>query len=186
MASANQVSTENGFPAARPTQAAFRPASKKDIWQGVGIGFVCLFGVAIGFGAWFDPTLLETQTVSTVTGPGWWLTACLPFVFPIFLPIALYFWWDAWRRWRRTRAFERNKQTTTGVITHLWMDPPRPPGKRYYVGYRFGEGQGAFQDVPARTYGRLAVGDEVTVEYAAVNPEFSHLELSKRHQKRTS
>lgn len=186
MASANQVSTENGVPAPRPTQTAFQPASNKDIWQGIGIGFVCLFGVAIGFGAWFDPTLLETQTVSTGTGPGWWLIGCLPFIFPIFLPLALYFWWDAWRSWRRTRAFERNKQSTTGVITHLWIDPPRPPGKRYYVGYQFGDGQSVFQDVHARTYHRLAVGDQVMVVYSPANPPLSYMDLSKRPPKRKS
>lgn len=169
----------------RPTQAAFKPLkSNKEIWQGIGLGFLCLVGVAVGLGAWFDPTILDTQTTNTVSSSGsTWLVIFLPFIFPIFLPIAIYLWWNTWRHWRRSREFERSKQITTGVITHLWIDPPRPPGKHYYVGYRFGEGQTAYQETHARTYGNLTVGDEVTVEYASQNPQLSRLDLQKRRKR---
>jgi hypothetical protein len=103
----------------------------------------------------------------------------LPFIFPIFLPIAGYFWWAAWRDWQRTRAFMADRQITSGVITHLWIDPPRPPGKRYYVGYQFGQGVSAYQAVQARTYKRLSIGDAVTVEYSAANPLLSCLNWQK-------
>jgi hypothetical protein len=168
--------------APRPTQAAFKPASNKEIWGGVIAGFCCLLGVALGAGAWFDPTLLESQ--NRMPADTAWLMACLPFIFPIFLPIAIYFWWAAWRDWRRTRAFARDRQITTGVITHLWVDPPQPPGKHYYVGYQFGLGPPAYQEIPARTYNRLAVNEAVTVEYSAANPQLSCLNLQKKPAKR--
>jgi len=172
----------------RPTQAAFKPMkSTKEIWQGIGIGFLCLVGVAVGWGAWFDPSLLDTQTANTAaSGGSTWTIIFLPFIFPIFLPLAFYFWWDTWRRWRKTRMFERSKQSAAGVITHLWIDPPRPPGKHYYVGYQFGEGQAAYQETHVRTYNSLAVGDEVTVEYIPANPQFSRLDWQKRRQKRAA
>lgn len=163
----------------RPTQAAFEPVSKQDTWRSVGLGFLCLLGVALGGGAWFDPTLIETQTV-TSTGSGGWLIGCLPFVFPVFLPLAGYFWWIAWRDWRQTRAFEGDKQVTRGAITHLWIDPPRPPGRRYYVGYRFGEGHSAYQKVHALTYKRLTLGDSITVEYSSANPQCSRIKTGRK------
>jgi hypothetical protein len=165
----------------RPTQAAFKPASNKEIWGAIAGGFCCLLGVALGVGAWFDPTLLESQ--NRMAADAAWLLGCLPFIFPIFLPLALYFWWAAWRDWRQTRAFAGDRQTTTGVITHLWVDPPRPPGKRYYVGYQFGQGQSAYQSVQARTYNRLTVGEAVTVEYSAAKPQLSCLNLQKKPSK---
>jgi len=176
---------ESGQTLPRPTQAAFRPIkSNKEIWQGIGLGFLCLVGAAVGLGAWFDPTILDSQTTTTVAGSGGstWLLMFLPFIFPIFLPIAIYFWWTTWRSWRRTREFERSKQTTSGVITHLWIDPRRPPGRRYYVGYRFGEAQTAYQETHVRTYANLAPGDEVTVEYAGHNPLLSRLNFQKRRR----
>jgi hypothetical protein len=169
----------------RPTQTAFKPMkSGSEIWQGIGLGFLCLLGAAVGLGAWFDPTVLDRQTAMTTASNNTWLIIFLPFIFPIFLPIAFYLWWDTWRRWRKTRFFERGKQTTSGVITHLWLDPPRPPGKRYYVGYQFGEGKMAYQEVRVRTYNNLTVGDEVTVEYVQTDPSLSRLDLQKRRQKR--
>ncbi len=177
---ANQTPGE----APRPSQAAFIPASNQNIGGAVAIGFFCLLGVALGAGAWFDPTLLESQ--SLMAGNGAWLLGCLPFVFPVFLLLAFYFWWTAWRDWRQTRAFTHDRQTTTGVITHLWIDPPRPPGKHYYVGYQFGQGQSAYQQVQARTYKRLAVGEVVTVEYSAARPQLSCLNLQKKPSKRSS
>jgi hypothetical protein len=148
----------------------------------IGTGFLCLLGFGLGLGWWLSPTIAATLEGADVRNSS--MEDFLPFIFPIFLPIALYLWGDAWRRWRNTRRFERNKQTTTGLITHLWLDPPRPPGKQYYVGYQFGEGQTAYQKVHSRTYSRLAVGESVTVEYAPDKPPLSRLDLQKRRKKR--
>jgi hypothetical protein len=99
--------------------------------------------------------------------------------FPLFLIIAGYFFWQTWRRWRDTRAFERSKQKTTGVITHLWLDPPKGQGKKYYAGYRFSNEQTAYQQVHSRVFNRLAVGESVKVEYVAETPRLSRLDLRK-------
>ena len=180
-AKAPNVSPEESLPGQiRPTQGAFTPLSNKAMWQGVVIGFVCFLGVALGLAAWFDPTILNDQTASSTVGGGIWLTILLPFIFPVFLPIGLYFWGDTWRHWQRTRLFMRSKETTPGVITHLWLDPPRPPGKRYFVGYRFGEGQSAYQETNIYTYRRLTVGAEVVVEYVPHKPLLSRLDLPNK------
>lgn len=167
----------------RPTQAAFEPVTKPETWRSIGFGFFCLLAMALGGGAWFDPSLIETQTLGS-PGLGGLVIVCLPFVFPIFLPLAGYFWWLAWRDWRQSRAFEAEKQVTQGTITHLWIDPPRPPGRHYYVGYRFGEGHSAYQKVHALTYKRLTVGDRVTVEYSPPNPHQSRIDLKKSSRRR--
>ncbi len=180
----NGTLPENNDPAPpRPTQAAFQPASGRQTWGSIGIGALCLLGVFIGLAAWRYPDLLEIQSNDQSVLLMAWL---LPFIFPVLLPIALYFWWDAWRQWRRTHNFEKSKQTSTAVITHLWMDPPRPPGKRYYAGYHFGGGHTAYQQVPVRTYKTLAIGDEVPVVYAAENPQLSRLDLERRPKKKTA
>jgi hypothetical protein len=101
------------------------------------------------------------------------------FTFPLFLLIAGYFFWQTWRWWRDTRTFERNKQKTTGIITHLWLDPPKGQGKKYYVGYRFGDAYTAYQQVHSRVYNRLVVGESVKVEYVPGNSRLSYLNLRK-------
>jgi hypothetical protein len=156
--------------------------SKEHLWGGIAIGFICLLSAAMGLGAWLSPTIAATLESADPTGrtAAW----CLPFIFPVLVPLSLYFFWITWRQWRETRLFERRKQVTTGAISHLWFDRPTGRGKQHYAGYRFGEGQEAYQKVHSRTYGRLAVGEAVTVEYVPDNPQLSRVDLSKRRQKR--
>ncbi len=167
-------------PESRPTQPAFSPSTGKEILGFVGMGLLCLVGAAIGLFQWSDPALLSASPTYNTT----WLEIFLPFVFPIFVPMAFYVWWLAWRDWRRTRAFERGKVTSVAAITHLWVDPPRPPGKKYYVGYQVGAGHSAYQTVPARTHKRLAVGEQVAVEYVPGRPELSRIDLQKKAPRR--
>lgn len=168
----------------RPTQAAFAPASRQDILTGVGVGLICFFGFACGLGAWLEPTIAVTLFEDRPGAAGYaWLLA---FIFPVLLPVALYFFWDTWRRWRDTRLFERDMQIFSGVITHLWVEPPTGRGKKYFVGYSFGESQTAYQQIHSRVYKRLEVGEKVKVEVAATNPRLSRLDLRQRSQKRAS
>jgi hypothetical protein len=178
-----QPPENNGPSLPRPTQAAFKPASGRQTWGGIGLGALCVGGIFLGMAAWRYPELVNVQSTNQTV---LLMTFLLPFIFPVFLPMALYLWWDTWRQWRRTRTFEKSKQVSTAVITHLWVDPPRPPGKHYYVGYRFGSGHTAYQEVQARPYKTLAVGDEVPVEYAGENPALSRPDLQRRPKKKKS
>jgi hypothetical protein len=136
----------------------------------------------IGWGAWLDPSIAAALDSADRPGQLWgW---CLVFVFPLLVPIALYFFWRTWREWRETRPFERYKQTTTGTISHLWFDRPNGRGKQHYAGYHFGDDHEAYQKVHSRTYSRLAIGEGVTVEYVPSNPRLSRVDLQKRRQKR--
>ena len=163
-----------------PTQPAFAPASPKDLWSGLGVGLICFIGFVAGGAAWLDPEL-ALATVGSAGGQGQYE---LPFLllmigFPIFLIIAGYFFWQTWRWWRDTRAFAGSKQKSTGAITHLWVDPPKGRGKKYYVGYRYGDGIEAYQQVQSRVYNRLTLGESVKVEYVPANPRLSRLNLRK-------
>lgn len=165
----------------RPTQPAFAPASRQDLWTGVGVGLICFLGFACGLGAWVEPSIAVTLFESRSGAADYaWLLA---FIFPVLLPAALYFFWDAWRHWRDTRAFERNKQVFNGVVTHLWVEPPTGQGKQYFVGYSFGDNQAAYQQVQSRVYKRLGLGETVKVEVASTNPRLSRLDLSQRGRK---
>lgn len=164
----------------RPTQKAFTPASSKDLWSGIGIGLICLIAFGAGGLAWLNPAAVLNE-VGTAGQRGEY---GLPFflimlTFPLFLGIAGYFFWQTWHWWRDTRTFERGKQKASGVITHLWIEPPKPPGKKYYVGYRFGDGVEAYQEVHSRTYKRLTLGENVKVEYVPDNPRLSWVNLRK-------
>lgn len=170
--------------APRPTQLAFAPASHQDLWTGVGVGLVCVFGFACGLGAWIEPSIATTLFESRSGAANYaWL---LVFIFPLLLPAALYFFWNTWRAWRDTRIFERDQQVFSGVITHLWVEPETGSGKQYFVGYSFGDNQTAYQKVDTRVYKRLEVGEKVKVEVASANPRLSRLDLSQRNQKRTT
>jgi hypothetical protein len=164
----------------QPTQKAFAPASSKNLWAGAGMGLVCLAGFAIGGWSWLDPqTARATAESAGSQGEFGLFFLLLMFTFPLFLLIAGYFFWQTWRWWRDTRTFERNKQKTTGIITHLWLDPPKGQGKKYYVGYRFGDAYTAYQQVHSRVYNRLVVGESVKVEYVPGNSRLSYLNLRK-------
>lgn len=164
----------------RPSQKAFTPASAKELWGGVGTGLVCLAGFAIGGLAWLDPQMALATAESAGPRSEYGLFfLLLMFIFPLFLLIAGYFFWQTWRWWHDTHTFERNKQKTTGVITHLWLDPPKGQGKKYYVGYRFGNADTAYQQVHSRVYNRLTVGESVKVEYVPGNSRLSSLNLRK-------
>ena len=166
----------------RPTQVAFEPMTKEQLWGGVGIVFFCLVGVAFGLGAWLDPSI--AATLDSADRPGQLSSWVLPLIFPLLIPISLYFAWVTWKQWRETRLFQRHKQIMTGTITHLWFDRPSGRGKQHYVGYGFGEGHEAYQKIHSRTHGRLAIGEAVTVEYLPDNPRLSRVDLSKRGKKR--
>ncbi|MCG3210417.1 MAG: hypothetical protein FOGNACKC_04048 [Anaerolineae bacterium] len=167
-------------PESRPTQPAFLPATGKDILGLTALGVLSLAGAAIGLLQWLNPSLLNLDSLYNPS----WLAIFLPFIFPLFVPAAFYLWWLAWRDWRRTRVFEQSKVTGAATITHLWVDPPRPPGKKYYVGYQYGQGQSAYQPVPVRTHKRLAVGEQVAVEYVPGRPELSRIDLQKKAPRR--
>jgi hypothetical protein len=156
--------------------------SREQLWGGLAIGFFCLIGAALGLGAWLDPSIFET--LNSADRPGQLSSLWLPFIFPLLIPISLYFFWATWRQWRETRLFQRHKQIVTGTITQLWFDRPSGRGKQHYVGYRFGEGHEAYQKIHSRTHGRLSLGEAVTVEYVTDNPRLSRVDLSKRGQKR--
>src|SRR5690606_32819020 len=142
----------------RPTQAAFEPMSREQLWGGLAVGLFCLVGVALGLGAWLDPSIAEAlESADRPSQYTWWL----PFAFPLFVPISLYFFWITWRHWRETRLFQHHKQTITGTITQVWFDRPSGQSKQYYVGYRFGDGHEAYQKIHSRTQSRLAVGEAV-------------------------
>ena len=163
-----------------PAQKAFTPASKQDLWSGLGVSLICFIGFVAGGAAWLDPEL----ALATVGSAGRQGQYELPFlllmvVFPIFLIIAGYFFWQTWRWWRDTRTFVGSKQKITGAITHLWVDPPKGRGKKYYVGYRFGDGVEAYQQVQSRVYNRLTLGESVKVEYVPASPRLSRLNLRK-------
>ncbi len=159
----------------RPTQPAFEPTPREWLrWQlGIAILGLAIFG--FGLVAWFSPKLS-----SFYRSEGFWLA----FVFPVFLPLAIRLLVHVRRSWRVNRVFEDNLQTDTATITHLWIDPPRPPGRLYYVGYRFATDYAAYQSVHHRTYHTLAIGDEIPVQYAGANPQLSRLNLSKRRRKK--
>lgn len=168
--------------APRPAQRAFAPASKQDLWTGVGVGLICFFGFACGLGAWLEPSIAATLLESRSGAAGYaWL---LIFIFPVLLPAALYFFWDTGRRWRDTHLFEQDKQIFNGVITHFWADPPTGRGKHYFVGYSFGDNHTAYQQVQSRVYKRLELGEMVKVEVASANPRLSRLDLRPPKQKR--
>lgn len=163
-----------------PTQKAFEPALAKDLWSGFGIGLVCLAGFVIGGLAWLDPQMaLATAESAGQQGEYGLFFLLLMFIFPLFLIIAGYFFWQTWRWWGDTRAFEKGKQKTTGVITHLWLDPPKGQGKKYYAGYRFGGEHTAYQQVHSRVFNRLTLGENIKVEYVPSNPRLSHPNLRK-------
>ncbi|MBE7556932.1 MAG: hypothetical protein HS126_38330 [Anaerolineales bacterium] len=177
-----EIPTSNVLPDTqpRPTQKAFEPASQKQLWSGMGTGLVCLAGFAIGGLSWLDPQMaLATAASAGQQGEYELFFLLLMFIFPLFLIIAGYFFWQTWRWWGDTRAFERSKQKTTGLITHLWLDPPKGQGKKYYAGYRFGGEHTAYQQVHSRVFNRLTVGESVKVEYVPGNPRLSYLNLKK-------
>lgn len=164
----------------RPTQKAFKPAAQGDLRGGLVSGLVCLVVFVVGGLAWLDPQM----ALATVSSAGRQGEYELPFliimgVFPLFLIGAGYFFWQTWCWWRDTRSFEQGKQQTGGVITHLWMDPPKPPGKKYFAGYRFGDGLEAYQEVHSRVYKRLALGESVKVDHVPGQPRLSCLNLRK-------
>jgi|GEM_PF-6750176 len=174
---ASDIVPETG---SQPTQKAFKPASTKDLWSGVGIGLGCFIAFAFGGAAWLNPGAVLNE-INSVGPRGEYV---LPFflimlTFPLFLIAAGYFFWQTWRWWRDTRAFEQGKQKTTGVITQLWVDPPKGTGKKYCVGYQFSDSHKAFQEVHSRVYNRLAVGETVKVEYVPDKPQLSRLDLRK-------
>ncbi|MCK6624939.1 MAG: DUF3592 domain-containing protein [Anaerolineae bacterium] len=174
---ASDIVPETG---SQPTQKAFKPASTKDLWSGVGIGLGCFIAFAFGGAAWLNPGAVLNE-INSVGPRGEYV---LPFflimlTFPLFLIAAGYFFWQTWRWWRDTRTFEQGKQKTTGVITQLWVDPPKGTGKKYCVGYQFSDSHKAFQEVHSRVYNRLAVGETVKVEYVPDKPQLSRLDLRK-------
>src|SRR3712207_3371988 len=85
----------------RPTQAAFEPMSREQLWVGLAIGFFCLVGAALGLGTWLDPSIVEAIDSADRSGQLWSLW--LPFIFPVLVPISFYFFWLTWRQWRETR-----------------------------------------------------------------------------------
>jgi hypothetical protein len=176
-----QISNSDNTPPetpGRPTQPAFKPASSQDLWSGAGIGLVCLVAFVAGGLAWLNPAAALNEIGAAGQHGEYELAFFLIMLtFPLFLVAAGYFFWQTWRSWRDTRAFEQGKQETTGLISQLWVDPPKGQGKKYYVGYRFGNGNEAYQQVQSRTHKRLTLGEKVKVEYVPNDPRLSRLNL---------
>lgn len=163
----------------RPTQEAFSPADGRATLSGLAIVGCCLVGFLLGIGGWLNDTIyatLDTVIPGNATDP-----RILMCTFPLWLGIGIYFLWATWRDWRDTRLFNRQKQMGTAVITHLWSD--RDTGnKKNYVGYLYDDGT-AFQTVHGRVYGRLAIGEELPVEFVKGQPRLSRVDTQKRPKK---
>jgi hypothetical protein len=164
----------------RPTQEAFSPADGRATLSTLAIVGICFLGFLLGIGGWVNDTIyatLDTVIPGNATDP-----RILMCTFPLWLGIGIYFLWATWRDWRDTRLFNRQKQTGTAVITHLWKEQTNG-GKKNYVGYLYDDGT-AFQTVHGRVYGRLTIGEELPVEFVKGHSRLSRVDTQKRPQKK--
>ncbi|MCL4261837.1 MAG: hypothetical protein KJ069_01410 [Anaerolineae bacterium] len=163
----------------RPTQKAFEPTDGRATLSGLAIVGCCLLGFLLGIGGWVNDTIyatLDTVIPGQATDPRIFMCT-----FPLWLGLGIYFLWVTWRDWRETRLFNRQKQTGTAVITHLWKDETSG-GKKNYVGYLYDDGA-AFQTLHGRVYGRLTMGEELPVEFVKGYPRLSRVDTPKRPKK---
>jgi hypothetical protein len=167
----------------RPTRAAFQPATRSDLQSDLALAGVCLAGFIVGLLANIFGDFLGFAQASERSGGNTltplWLQLLVYFGFPLFLAGTAYFLWHAWNAHRRTSAFRRRRASATATLTHLWKEPPSGSGKKYYAGYQFGAAQSAYQQVDARLYKRLALGQELPVEYLPDDPAVSCLVFKK-------
>lgn len=172
----------------RPTRLAFQPTTKQDICISVLIGAVCLIG--FGMGLYYNRTAdffsfaESAERSANLSGSSMpiWLQPVIYYGFPIFLPIAGYFFFIAWSGYRKTRAFKQGCKRGSAAITHLWIEPPSGSGKKYFVGYTFkdertGSSQSVYQQVDVWTFKRLSLEENLPVEYLPEQPSLSRLEL---------
>lgn len=173
-----------------PTQPAFLPISGSETWGFITVAAVFLVLFLLGLvldwqniTAWgyFDANrannleraiILEFVVELLLTYAYW--------VFLLPLPFLVYF---GWRKWRKNRRFLLHKQPAAGVVTHLWIDPPRPPGRKYFVGFQFGAGFSAYQSVNPQRYKRLSIGDPINLEFVPGEPDLVALDFSQSKRK---
>jgi hypothetical protein len=130
--------------------------------------------------------MVDTSTSSYPDQPGFLgfvVELLLTYAYWVFLlpvPFLAYF---GLLKWRKSRRFLLHKQPSSGIITHLWIDPPRPPGRKYFVGFQFGDGQSAYQSVNPQRYNRLALGDPINLEFVPGEPALVTLVFSQSKRK---
>ncbi len=163
-----------------PAQPMVKPATWEALRGGLMTGLFCLgvFGLGMVMWIWGMDSLVGSGSHRTQDNAFMILLAS-----PLMLPAALYFFYTTGRDWRRSTRFRQGKQQGEGVITHLWID--RGNRRRLYrVGFQYGDGHSAYQDVGKRRYDRLAVGDKVQVVYLPESPQLGYFEPDRRKSKR--
>lgn len=165
-----------------PTQEAYKPMTREELRNGIGIVATSLLIFAVGVALW-------VFGIDFIAGGTGWETEANAFIIAIAAPLmllaAIYFAYTTWRGWQRSSHFHQNKQRVRGTITHLWSDKDINQRKRYNVGYQYADAQAAYQSVHKRRYDSLRVGDEVWVEYVPNEPKLSYFEpVRKRASKK--
>lgn len=160
----------------RPTQPAFKPATREQLRGMLLLGVFCLVTSVLGSVIWvYGPNTIGT------TGRRVNQLAVLT---PLVLIATLYIFFKAWRDWRRSRYFFRHRRRTEGIITHLWQDEDADGRKAYYVGYRYGDDRHVYQRVNKRRFNKLVSGAHVRVHYLPDDPQTSYFEPIKHKRKR--
>lgn len=163
-----------------PTQPMVKPATRENLRNGLLLGLSCLgvFGLGMVMWVWGMDSLVGSGSLRTQDNAFIILLAS-----PLMLPAALYFFYTTARDWRRSARFRQGKQDAEGIITHLWINKDSSR-KRYRVGYKYGNGHTAYQDVTRRRFDSLAVGDRVGVIYLPDDPHLGYFEAHKHKSKR--
>lgn len=160
----------------RPTQPAFKPATREQLRGMLLLGVFCLITSVLGSAMWiYGPNAI---------GANGWRVNQLVVLTPLVLIATLYIFYKAWRDWRRSRYFFRHKQRIEGVITHLWQDKDDDGRNAYYVGYRYGDDYHVYQRVKKRRFNALASGQRVRVHFLPDDPQTSYFEPVKHKRKR--
>lgn len=176
----------------RPTQAAFRPADRGEVagWVWMGIFFLAIFVLGLLLRRTTDFfTFLETLQPSGNQTGGLgliFLQILVYYGFPLFIPAAAVCFYLAWRRRQESLRFRQQCRREQAVITHLWAEPPSGSGKKYYAGFRYGQGHQAFQQVTVWEFKRLHIEDTLPVDYLPARPQVACLDLSRSTKKRTA
>jgi hypothetical protein len=166
----------------RPTRSAFKPAGKGDLQADLILAGICLAGFLLGLLAnlfgdfWSFIGATERSTNNSLTPI--WLQLLVFYGFPLFLIAAGYFLWHAWNWRKKTARFHAHRVTGEALLTHLWKEPPSGSGKKYFAGYRYKGEFSANQQINARVFKRLQIGQILPVEYLPEDPAISCLVLT--------
>ncbi len=170
--------SESSLP--RPTQQAYKPATREDTRNGLLTGFCCLVGFVLGLAIW---RFGITGVVGAGTPTTQFNALIIALAAPLMLLAALWFFYVTWRDWKRGARFRQHKQRTRGTVTHLWRDQQ---ARAWCVGYQYAEGMSAYQSVHKRRYDSLSIGDEIHVDYLPDDPQFSSFEPIRKRSPRKS